>query len=227
MVTSPGGTSAAALHELESGRLRTVLSEAVWAAFRRTVELGDQLEAQPRHGDTVGPTRLVTARHRHATRHDRRSTFVARRWPTCATSTFAPPTRDFWADEAALWDRLLAELGGSRRRGLAPARAPRRPTRAAPTGRWPSTSATSPTGRSSRSTTSAPRSRPADGRPTTTTTAATSIGSTSAAARRGRRCRATAIAGPARAARAAPARGGTPAAARARSAATTPGAGST
>ena len=45
MVTSPGGTSAAALHELESGRLRTVLSEAVWAAFRRTIELGDQLEA--------------------------------------------------------------------------------------------------------------------------------------------------------------------------------------
>lgn len=45
MVTSPGGTSAAALHELESGRLRTVLSEAVWAAYRRTVEIGDQLEA--------------------------------------------------------------------------------------------------------------------------------------------------------------------------------------
>jgi pyrroline-5-carboxylate reductase len=45
MVTSPGGTSAAALHELESGRLRTVISEAVWAAFRRTVELGDQLES--------------------------------------------------------------------------------------------------------------------------------------------------------------------------------------
>jgi len=53
MVTSPGGTSAAALHELESGRLRTVLSEAVWAAFRRTVELGDQLEAAlaPEDGD--------------------------------------------------------------------------------------------------------------------------------------------------------------------------------
>lgn len=45
MVTSPGGTSAAALHELESGRLRTVLSEAVWASFRRTLELGAQLEA--------------------------------------------------------------------------------------------------------------------------------------------------------------------------------------
>ena len=46
MVTSPGGTSAAALHELESGRLRTVLSEAVWAAFRRTEELGKGLEAE-------------------------------------------------------------------------------------------------------------------------------------------------------------------------------------
>jgi pyrroline-5-carboxylate reductase len=46
MVTSPGGTSAAALHELESGRLRTVLSEAVWAAFRRTEELARQLEAE-------------------------------------------------------------------------------------------------------------------------------------------------------------------------------------
>jgi pyrroline-5-carboxylate reductase len=45
MVTSPGGTSAAALHELESGRLRTVLSEAVWAAYRRTIELGEQLES--------------------------------------------------------------------------------------------------------------------------------------------------------------------------------------
>jgi pyrroline-5-carboxylate reductase len=46
MVTSPAGTSAAAIHELESGRLRTVLSEAVWAAFRRTVELGEEIEAQ-------------------------------------------------------------------------------------------------------------------------------------------------------------------------------------
>ena len=46
MVTSPAGTSAAAIHELESGRLRTVLSEAVWAAYRRTVEVGDELDAQ-------------------------------------------------------------------------------------------------------------------------------------------------------------------------------------
>jgi len=45
MVTSPGGTSAAAIAELERGRLRTVLSEAVWAAYRRTDELGRELEA--------------------------------------------------------------------------------------------------------------------------------------------------------------------------------------
>jgi pyrroline-5-carboxylate reductase len=56
MVTSPGGTSAAALHELESGRLRTVLSEAVWAAYRRTVELGEQLEsAVERSVERSGP----------------------------------------------------------------------------------------------------------------------------------------------------------------------------
>ena len=46
MVTSPAGTSAAAIHALESGRLRTVLSEAVWAAYRRTDELGRELEAE-------------------------------------------------------------------------------------------------------------------------------------------------------------------------------------
>ena len=39
-VTSPGGTTAEALYQLERGRLRTVLSDAVWAAYRRCVELG-------------------------------------------------------------------------------------------------------------------------------------------------------------------------------------------
>lgn len=46
LVTSPGGTSAAAIYELEKGRLRTVLSDAVWAAYRRTLELGERLEAE-------------------------------------------------------------------------------------------------------------------------------------------------------------------------------------
>jgi pyrroline-5-carboxylate reductase len=39
-VTSPGGTTAAAMYELEKGGLRTVLSDAIWAAYRRSVELG-------------------------------------------------------------------------------------------------------------------------------------------------------------------------------------------
>ena len=45
MVTSPGGTSAAAFYELERGRLRTVLADAVWAAYRRTMSLSDSLSA--------------------------------------------------------------------------------------------------------------------------------------------------------------------------------------
>lgn len=45
-VTSPGGTSAAAIYELEKGRIRTVFSDAVWAAYRRTLELGEALESE-------------------------------------------------------------------------------------------------------------------------------------------------------------------------------------
>ena len=44
-VTSPGGTTAAALHEMEKGGLRTVLSEGVWAAYRRSQALGASKEA--------------------------------------------------------------------------------------------------------------------------------------------------------------------------------------
>lgn len=41
-VTSPGGTSAAAIYELEKGGLRTVIADAVWAAYRRAQALGDK-----------------------------------------------------------------------------------------------------------------------------------------------------------------------------------------
>jgi pyrroline-5-carboxylate reductase len=44
MVTSPGGTSAAAIYQLEKGALRTVLSKAVYAAYQRTRELGVEAE---------------------------------------------------------------------------------------------------------------------------------------------------------------------------------------
>ncbi len=40
MVTSPGGTSAEAIYQMEKGTLRTVLSKAVHAAYRRASELG-------------------------------------------------------------------------------------------------------------------------------------------------------------------------------------------
>lgn len=39
-VTSPGGTSAEAIYHLEKGGLRTVISRAIWAAYRRSVALG-------------------------------------------------------------------------------------------------------------------------------------------------------------------------------------------
>lgn len=40
LVTSPGGTAAAALYYLEKAGFRTALSRAVWAAYERSVQLG-------------------------------------------------------------------------------------------------------------------------------------------------------------------------------------------
>lgn len=44
MVTSPGGTSAEALYQLEKGALRTIVSRAVWAAYQKSKYLGDLSE---------------------------------------------------------------------------------------------------------------------------------------------------------------------------------------
>jgi len=44
MVTSPGGTSAEALYQLEKGALRTIISRAVWAAYQKSKYLGDLSE---------------------------------------------------------------------------------------------------------------------------------------------------------------------------------------
>jgi len=49
-VTSPGGTTASALYELEKGSYRTVVADAIWAAYRRALELGGQ-------NPNVGPGR--------------------------------------------------------------------------------------------------------------------------------------------------------------------------
>jgi pyrroline-5-carboxylate reductase len=46
-VTSPGGTSAAALYYLEKAGFRTALSRAIWAAYERSVQLGKGKKGGP------------------------------------------------------------------------------------------------------------------------------------------------------------------------------------
>jgi pyrroline-5-carboxylate reductase len=48
-VTSPGGTSAEAIYQLEKGGLRTVVSKAIWAAYKRSRLLGERA-MQPLEG---------------------------------------------------------------------------------------------------------------------------------------------------------------------------------
>ena len=49
-ITSPGGTTAAALYEMERGNFRTVVADSVWAAYRRSLEMGGK-------DSNVGPGR--------------------------------------------------------------------------------------------------------------------------------------------------------------------------
>jgi pyrroline-5-carboxylate reductase len=46
-VTSPGGTSAAALYYLEKAGFRTAISRAIWAAYERSLELGRDAQSRP------------------------------------------------------------------------------------------------------------------------------------------------------------------------------------
>jgi pyrroline-5-carboxylate reductase len=46
MVTSPGGTSADAIYQMEKGGLRTVLSKSVFAAYQKAVALGEKGEGK-------------------------------------------------------------------------------------------------------------------------------------------------------------------------------------
>ena len=57
MVTSPGGTSAEALYQLEKGGLRTVVSDAVWAAFERVGQIEARLDG------AAPPGRAGRSRH--------------------------------------------------------------------------------------------------------------------------------------------------------------------
>jgi pyrroline-5-carboxylate reductase len=51
-VTSPAGTSAAALYYLEKAGFRTAISRAIWAAYVRSQELGRGLKTHPPETDT-------------------------------------------------------------------------------------------------------------------------------------------------------------------------------
>ena len=105
MVTSPGGTTAAALHELKRGRLRTVLVQAVWAAYRRTDELGHQIEA-----DTAA---MAVPRHPRQGRHGRRSAARRRRRRARARGARARRGHRPWRQTSGRaghvgWQRLFA-----------------------------------------------------------------------------------------------------------------------
>ena len=47
MVTSPGGTSAEAVYQMEKGGMRTILSKAVWAAYQKARLLGQRASKIP------------------------------------------------------------------------------------------------------------------------------------------------------------------------------------
>lgn len=50
-VTSPAGTTASAIYELENGKFRTVIKDAIWACYRRSLEMGGE-------DSNVGPGRV-------------------------------------------------------------------------------------------------------------------------------------------------------------------------
>jgi pyrroline-5-carboxylate reductase len=52
-VTSPGGTTSRALHILSQGRIPAIFTDAIDAAFQRSLELGRQLDSQVRSANSV------------------------------------------------------------------------------------------------------------------------------------------------------------------------------
>mmetsp|Transcript_13617 Transcript_13617/g.17740 ORF Transcript_13617/g.17740 Transcript_13617/m.17740 type:complete len:365 (-) Transcript_13617:108-1202(-) len=57
-VTSPSGTTASAIYELENGKFRTVIKDAMWACYRRSLEMGN-------NDPNVGPYR-----NQHSSNHN-------------------------------------------------------------------------------------------------------------------------------------------------------------
>lgn len=58
-VTSPAGTTASAIYELENGKFRVVIKDAIWACYRRSLEMGG-------HASNVGPGRTQQAQANNA-----------------------------------------------------------------------------------------------------------------------------------------------------------------
>lgn len=58
-VTSPAGTTASAIYELENGKFRTVIKDAIWACYRRSLEMGGQCsQVGPKRSSAGGPLDL-------------------------------------------------------------------------------------------------------------------------------------------------------------------------
>ena len=108
MVTSPGGTSAAALHELESGRLRTVLSEAVWAAYRRT----RRARRAARGGRRPRPQVPMTTSLRRRAIGGRDVDLRRAPLSSLRAIDLRAPDRDCGPTSARLWDRFTASWAG-------------------------------------------------------------------------------------------------------------------
>ena len=66
MVTSPAGTTASAIYELENGKFRVVIKDAIWACYRRSLEMGGKdSEVGPGRSHTTDshPTQQIIHHH--------------------------------------------------------------------------------------------------------------------------------------------------------------------
>src|SRR5690606_38015147 len=78
MVTSPGGTSAEAIYQMEKGGLRTVYSRAVYAARQRTKSLAKDDDYQPPRQTPHSASRQPCANRKRRRRHTSKFGYTSR-----------------------------------------------------------------------------------------------------------------------------------------------------